>query len=102
MRRWPVILLLLSLSACGGGEDAEPGVATLEGEDPAAASSTTEARLEPEVALLEFSQCMRDNGIALPDVAVPLDRIDFQLGRRVDRRAGTGDAADRYACGRTQ
>lgn len=65
------VALALVLTACGGGDE-EPGVASLE--DTAAPNATTSTTtLEADVALLEFSQCMRDEGIPLPDIAVDAD-----------------------------
>lgn len=66
-----VVSLATVAAACGGGgEDA--GIPTLETQAPSA-SSTTSGRLDAEVALLDFSQCMRDEGIDLPDIGVDAD-----------------------------
>ena len=63
------------LAACGGGSDgATTGVASLE--DVAGASGATDddpasdATLSADEAALEFSQCMRDEGLDFPDVGV--------------------------------
>lgn len=63
----------LILTACGG-DDAEPaGVPSLEDTSSGATTTTTVADLEPDEALLVFSQCMRDGGIPLPDIALDAD-----------------------------
>lgn len=68
-----LIALTLLLAACGSGsDDAAAGVASLE-----AAETTTETTVEPvaveadtEEQLLEFAQCMRDQGIDMEDPTV--------------------------------
>ena len=73
MRRFVIILsLALVAAACGGGDDAsEPdGVASLnEGSDGA----SQEARIGFEEGLLQFTACMRDQGVDLPDIQVDAD-----------------------------
>lgn len=57
----PSIALALVLAACGAGDDAQ--VASLQ--DSSATTSTTSAAqsADSEQAVLEFAQCMRDNGV---------------------------------------
>ena len=58
------VLSFVLLSACG----ASGGVATLTGEEDATPSPTASAAADdPEEALLAFTECMRENGIDLPD-----------------------------------
>lgn len=61
-----LLLGLLSLAGCSGGGDDDDGVATLgDGER----SETPERGVDTEVALLDFSQCMRSEGIdGFPDL----------------------------------
>ena len=69
---------VLVLAACGGSStEATEGVATLESASTGgltnaadAATEATEADLAPDEAALEFSQCMRDEGLDFPDLAV--------------------------------
>lgn len=68
-RRWliPVAALGLLLAACGGRESSE-GIASLE--EAAAEGSTTTAlaaSTDPEQAMLDYTQCMRDHGVDMPD-----------------------------------
>ena len=97
MKRAAVTLIALSLlaSACGGSDEPAAGVPSLEGQGSGTPSSTTEARLEADLALLEFSQCMRDAGIPLPDIGIDaagapildpalLDTIDVQSDEFAD------------------
>lgn len=74
MKRIAALLAALALvaSACGGGDSADDGIATLD-DDEGLVTTTTEARLGGEEALLLFSECMRDEGIALPDIGVDSD-----------------------------
>lgn len=67
-----VVGLALVAAACGGGDSTDDGIATLDdGKD--LVTTTTEARLGGEEALLLFSECMRDEGIPLPDIGVDSD-----------------------------
>jgi hypothetical protein len=62
--RWRVLALAaalsLALAACGGG-DGDDGVATLGGDGGSEASASPS--VDPEDALAEFAECVRDNGI---------------------------------------
>ncbi len=66
-----VCALALIAVSCSGGDDATPGVATLAG------TVTTVEVVEPDIdteqQLLAFVQCMRDEGIDLPDPTVSAD-----------------------------
>jgi hypothetical protein len=56
----------LLLAACGGSDSAgvaNLGTNTTTGEE----GDTTEAPTDPEEAILAYTQCMRENGIDLPD-----------------------------------
>lgn len=68
-RRWllPVAALGLVLAACGGEAHSE-GIASLE-EETAEGPTTTAlaASTDPEQAMLDFTQCMRDHGVDMPD-----------------------------------
>lgn len=67
-----VVSLLLVISACGGDDAAPPttstGVASLQGQDQGGVSTTAAPRLPFEEAALEFTSCLRDAGIEVPDV----------------------------------
>lgn len=97
--RVPVLAIgaLFALAACGGGsEESSAEVASLQGAvdaggDAADAAVRTEAApdLAPDEAALEFSQCMRDQGIDFPDLSIDADgnielREAFQT---IDRQA---------------
>ena len=58
-------LVLMLAAGCGSGDE-EPGVATAGG---AAQSATTPApdATDRQAALRDFAQCMRDNGVDMPD-----------------------------------
>ncbi|MFF5263646.1 hypothetical protein ACFY4C_32365 [Actinomadura viridis] len=57
--------LVLGLAACGG-DDGGTGVASAGG-TVAKASASPSRSLSPEDAQLKFAQCMRQNGIDMPD-----------------------------------
>ena len=83
----PVIAALAALSACGGtatdasGTDADVAslddVATLEADDGSSDGQTSEAdgetTLTADEAALEFSACLRDQGLDVPDIGVDAD-----------------------------
>jgi hypothetical protein len=58
---------LLALSACGGNEG--DGVASAGGEKSAAQPAETEssAPLDPDAQALVFAECVRENGVDMPD-----------------------------------
>ncbi|MBB4929603.1 hypothetical protein F4561_000423 [Lipingzhangella halophila] len=62
----PALFLVLGLAACGGSGDSGGG-----GGDPVAAAEGGGAEEGPaamdEEQRLEFSECMRDNGVDMPD-----------------------------------
>ena len=64
-----IVVLPLAFAACsaGGGSGAGNGVASLSSPGAAAASASPGASTNPEDAMLEFAQCMRDNGVDMPD-----------------------------------
>jgi len=62
-----VAALLLVLSACGGG--AEDGVASAGGDANPTAEDTERGPLDEEVQALAFAECMRGNGVDMPDPA---------------------------------
>ena len=67
-----LIVLALVVAACGGADEPAGGVASLE-DGTVDLSTTTATPTTADEALLEFSQCMRDEGIPLPDIAVDAD-----------------------------
>lgn len=67
-----VLVLALIAAACGGDDSAnEEGVATLQ--DDTTDSTLPVQRQDIEDAVLEFSQCMRDEGIDIPDIQLDAD-----------------------------
>jgi hypothetical protein len=60
-----VLPIVLGLSACGGDKSGN-GVATAGGGDPAASASPGQS-IDARDAQLRYAQCMRENGIDVPD-----------------------------------
>ncbi|WP_236009081.1 hypothetical protein [Actinomadura physcomitrii] len=58
--------VLVGAVACGGGGDGGDGVASVGGA-AAKASASPSRSLSPEDAQLKFAQCMRQNGVDVPD-----------------------------------
>jgi hypothetical protein len=93
LKRLPVPLALLALitAACGGGSGTT-GVASLQGGSTLAASdsaSTTAAgEVDSEQAMLDFTACMREQGI---DMADPQTSTDGGAGFRLQPGTGAGD-----------
>ncbi len=74
---WIVAAVALASVACSGGEDAaEASVASVadvtgsESENSASDSEEPSTALDADDAALEFSQCMRDEGLDFPDIGV--------------------------------
>ena len=62
---------VLIAAACGSGGEAGDGVASLEATEPVAgAPEADDAVVDQEQAMLDFSACMRDNGIEIDDPTV--------------------------------
>jgi len=66
-----IVALVVTLAACGNGDDTGDDVASLGDTDSTSEvepDSTTETEeLTPEEAAIEFAACMRDQGIDMPD-----------------------------------
>jgi hypothetical protein len=62
-----VALLSIIFTACSTGAASNDGVASLSSPGAAAPTSSPEASLDAEDAMLAYAQCMRDNGIDMPD-----------------------------------
>jgi hypothetical protein len=77
------LALVLGLSACGS-DDGGGGVASAGGTAKASASASPTASLSAEDAQLKFAQCMRENGVDLPDPGSG-DRSALRLGKSTDR-----------------
>ncbi len=99
---------VLALSACGGGtDDTGSEVASLQASeagdgDAADAAIRTEAapELAPDEAALQFSQCMRDEGIDFPDLSVDADgNIELREAFQSVDRDAEGFREARQACG---
>jgi hypothetical protein len=83
------VAAVLALSACGGGED--DGVASAGGKRNAAAPAETERPrpVDPDAQALVFADCLRDNGVDMPDPAPGQQGLAdaFQsVARKYDRR----------------
>ncbi|MEN8113196.1 MAG: hypothetical protein ABFS21_02310 [Actinomycetota bacterium] len=90
MRRPILFLAVVALlaAACGGG-DGDDGVASLTTSE-APTETTTTAPFDQEQALIDFSQCMRDQGVDFPDPVVDANgypRFEFEDPEAVDRDA---------------
>ncbi|MGH3392105.1 MAG: hypothetical protein ACRDOO_24795 [Actinomadura sp.] len=58
--------VVLALTAACGSEDTRDGVASAGGGAGGASASPSQS-LDPEEARLKFAQCMRENGVDMPD-----------------------------------
>jgi hypothetical protein len=82
----PTVALLLVtalVGACGGGDDGG-GVASLSGagsDGAGSATSTTLSEEEAEQALLDWAECMREQGVDVPDPQISEDGgVSIQVG----------------------
>ncbi|MGH1491408.1 MAG: hypothetical protein ACRBK7_18755 [Acidimicrobiales bacterium] len=78
--RLPIAIAVLAFAACSSTEQATSEIATLEADTSAvgdAAGAITpddvDGELSADEAALEFSQCMRDEGLDFPDLSVDAD-----------------------------
>ncbi len=79
--------LALIVAACGGGDETSD-VASLTTEEASVVETTLP--VNDEQALIEFSRCMRDQGVDFPDPVVDADgypRFDFEDPDDIDRDA---------------
>lgn len=84
-----VLALALLATACGGTDDGETAVASLDAAvveaDAPVAESVDEAVVDEEQALLDFSACMRDEGVDFGDPTVDADgNVGLNPGGRPD------------------
>ncbi|MDJ0959922.1 MAG: hypothetical protein QNJ88_04625 [Acidimicrobiia bacterium] len=84
-RRYLVLIVIVAVfaAACGGGESDGTGVASLDGTDTTALETPAGAStdVDEEQALIEFTQCMRDNGVDIGDPTVDAEgnaSLDFR------------------------
>lgn len=89
MRRLILFFTVLSLAAaaCGGGGESGDDVASLTTATTVQETTTT-APFDQEQALIDFSQCMRDQGIDFPDPIVDENgypRFEFEDPESLDR-----------------
>lgn len=60
-------LLLAAVAGCGGQATGDPDVASADGASSTPAPSGSPSSTPAEGDLLKFAQCMRDNGVDVPD-----------------------------------
>ncbi len=96
-----VVLLAFGLlaSACGGSDDSDDGVATLETDDTLVAADEVLADpaedIDAEQAMLDLAACLRDQGLDIDDPTVDSDgNVQFGGFRRVAADE-EGDLPDR-------
>jgi hypothetical protein len=83
------VLLIVALSACGGGGGGD-GVATLGADkDGDGTTDTTLSEEEAEAAMVDWTACMREAGVDLPDV-----QADGNGNVRIGAVGGAPDGAE--------
>lgn len=90
MRRIAILISIIALvlAACGGGTDTAE-VASIGDTADAEATDSAEA-LSDEEAMIEFAECMRDQGMDFPDPSVDANgnpRFDFGDPESIDQDA---------------
>ncbi|GIF50090.1 hypothetical protein DFJ67_3137 [Asanoa ferruginea] len=93
------IALLLALSGCGGDDGGDGnGVASLGGTPTASASSGAAAPADEGERALKFAQCMREQGIDMPDPEIDGGRISQRINaRRGDNVEAAQEKCKQYA-----
>ena len=92
-RRGLVVIAAFSvlLAACGGGAASDGGIASLQEEEAdTGATTTTAAEVDPEQAFLDFTACMREHGIDMPDPEISSAGGGFAFGITVEGSAEAG------------
>lgn len=75
------VALVLALAACGGDGGGESnGVASLGGQNGTTGTTTTTGSQDPQQAALEYTQCMRENGVDMADPS-PDGELRLNVGR---------------------
>lgn len=90
-----LVVLALVVAACGGTATADDteGVATLSGDTGTQSETETASDLDPEEAMIAFTECMRDQGVEMSDPVVDADG-NVRPGRAVfDGDGGPDDAS---------
>ncbi len=90
-----LVVAALLLAACG---EAAANVASLENADGVEDPQSSQEEVDTEVALLAYAQCMRDNGVDVPDPTVDSEgnvQLPRPAGADIDRNAV---GAAREAC----
>ena len=91
------LTLMLLLTACGGGGGDEDGVATLDGsKGSGGTTSTTLSKEEAEEKMNEWTSCMRDAGVDIPDL-----KTDGDGNARIGIAVGSASTDDEGADGET-
>lgn len=74
------LMLSLAVAGCGRSDDTQ-GVATAGGGgDPAASASASPGNLNDAERQIQFAQCMRENGVDVPDPEPGADGPRFRFG----------------------
>ena len=88
------LALLMALTACGSNGDDGDGVASLGGTPTAGVTSQEPDREDVEEQALKFAQCMRDQGVDMPDPEIDGGRIS----QRINAKPGQDVQAAQEAC----
>ena len=72
------VAFTLAFVACGGGGDSD-GVASLGGQGSGDTGTTASGTKDPQDAALEYAQCMREQGVDMPDPG-PNGELQLQVG----------------------
>jgi hypothetical protein len=87
LRKGLVLGLLLALAAagCGGTDDGDDGVATAGGGPSSTASASAKpSPMTDEERQVRFAQCMRDNGVDMPDPEIDNGRVRIRAPEGAD------------------
>jgi PBP/GOBP family len=77
------LVLAIALSGCGGGDDSD-GIASATGNGAKASSSPSAEALTDEERQVKFAQCMRDQGIDMPDPEINEGRVAIRMPEGTD------------------
>ncbi len=88
------LLVAVGAAGCGGTDDGDDGIATAGGAGGGASASPSAAPMTDEERQVKFAQCMRDQGIDMPDPEIDGGKVTIKMSARPGAAAGDPQKMD--------